>query len=191
MRCELKLPESDQGIDIIARTQAGGYWAVQCKYSSNTHRSLTWNQVSTFAGLAFCVCKNIEFGLIAHTGERYARVLSGAERISFLSNDVWSSLQGFFFAELASRQDRQHPQFVARSPRPHQTRAIAKAREYFSDERTKRGKLIMPCGAGKSLTAFWLAEALNAKPVNRFRSFVGSHSTDALRVVAGVCGQRG
>ena len=28
-----------------------------------------------------------------------------------------------------------------------------------------RGKLIMPCGTGKSLTAFWIAERLEAQTV--------------------------
>ena len=31
--------------------------------------------------------------------------------------------------------------------------------------RQSRGKLIMPCGTGKSLTAFWIAEALKAKTI--------------------------
>ncbi|MCP4890704.1 MAG: DEAD/DEAH box helicase family protein, partial [Planctomycetaceae bacterium] len=28
-----------------------------------------------------------------------------------------------------------------------------------------RGKLIMPCGTGKSLTAYWIAQALESKTI--------------------------
>jgi len=52
-----------------------------------------------------------------------------------------------------------------RSPRRHQERAIAAARKHFVDDKAVRGRLIMPCGTGKSLTAFWIAGALKAKTV--------------------------
>jgi predicted ribosomally synthesized peptide with SipW-like signal peptide len=36
---------------------------------------------------------------------------------------------------------------------------------YFSDTENSRGKLIMPCGTGKSLTSYWIAEVLNARSI--------------------------
>ncbi|NBP59290.1 hypothetical protein EBU71_22590, partial [bacterium] len=51
----------------------------------------------------------------------------------------------------------------ALSPRPHQARAIKDTIEYFKNK--ERGKVIMPCGTGKSLTAFWIANELKAKSV--------------------------
>ena len=101
IRRELQLPNTDQGIDIIARTTTGAFWAVQCKYRGDYEHSLTWREVSTFTGLAFEVCKKFEFGLIAYTGERYAHVLKGASRISLLSNDVWNGLDAEFFHVLS------------------------------------------------------------------------------------------
>ncbi|MEX1049477.1 MAG: hypothetical protein WED15_08115, partial [Akkermansiaceae bacterium] len=33
---KLKLPATDQGIDIIAETHEGEFWAIQCKYRQDT-----------------------------------------------------------------------------------------------------------------------------------------------------------
>jgi predicted helicase len=49
------------------------------------------------------------------------------------------------------------------SPRPHQTKAISETIKYFKSN--ERGKVIMPCGTGKSLTAFWIARKMNAKNI--------------------------
>ena len=50
-----------------------------------------------------------------------------------------------------------------RNPRGHQKKAISKSYEYFTQENNSRGKLIHPCGAGKSLTGFWIFKKLQAK----------------------------
>jgi predicted helicase len=39
VRVALKLPEPDKGIDLIARTKSGEYWAIQCKYRADKKRS--------------------------------------------------------------------------------------------------------------------------------------------------------
>jgi predicted helicase len=53
----------------------------------------------------------------------------------------------------------------SRHPKWHQERAIAAAREHFIRDKASRGRLIMPCGTGKSLIAFWIAEALKARTI--------------------------
>ncbi len=50
-------------------------------------------------------------------------------------------------------------------PYEHQRRAIRNAHEHFVAENESRGRMIMPCGTGKSLTAFWIAEKLDAKRI--------------------------
>ena len=47
-------------------------------------------------------------------------------------------------------------------PRDHQKITIVAAKNHFVTKLSARGKLIMPCASGKSLTAFWIAEDLNA-----------------------------
>lgn len=51
----LKLPSSDQGIDLVAQTKDGEYWAIQSKYRQESDQSITWREISTFTGLAFGV----------------------------------------------------------------------------------------------------------------------------------------
>ena len=52
-----------------------------------------------------------------------------------------------------------------RSPKPHQREAIAAAKTHFIRDGAARGRLLMPCGTGKSLTAYWIAEALEANTI--------------------------
>jgi superfamily II DNA or RNA helicase len=165
VRSALKLPGPDQGIDLIAEIKSGGYWAIQCKYRTDKKRSLNWRELSTFTGLAFSVCNGITHALVAHTGERYTKVLKEAAHVSFLSGDKWSTLEPGFFAELSDHlQSKPHP-LVPVTPRSHQQRAVDSARDYFSQPGNVRGKIIMPCATGKSLTGFWIADALSANTI--------------------------
>ncbi len=165
VRTALNLPGRDQGIDIIAETKTGKYWAIQCKYRGSDFHPLTWREISTFTGLTFGVCTNIEYGLIAYTGGKYTKLLDTAAHIGFLSSDTWAALDEDFFVQVAAALKGVPKKLVVYSPRPHQERAIKNAKNYFSDKKNTRGKLIMPCGAGKSLTGFWLAEELKAKTI--------------------------
>ena len=166
LRKKLHLPASDQGIDLIAETNTGEYWAIQCKYRENTERALTWGgDLSTFAGLAFGLCKNISFGLVCSTTERITSVLKHRERIGFCALDVWQGLDKKFFDRLRKLLGHKPTKLVPLKPRPHQKKAIADARKHFVGKKQKRGKLISPCGSGKSLTAYWIARDLKAKKI--------------------------
>jgi len=156
----LKLPNTDQGIDIIAETLEGEYWAIQCKYHSDATHNVTWREVSTFTGLAFGICKNISFALLCTTGDRYAKILSGQQKIGICAFDVWSDLNQDFFRNISPNSVPK--KLVPHTPRAHQTRAIERAKTYYSHLSNKRGKLIMPCGTGKSLTSFWINDTLNS-----------------------------
>jgi len=48
-------------------------------------------------------------------------------------------------------------------PKPHQVEAIQNAIKYYQEY--DFGKMIQPCGAGKTLTAIWIAKALNCKRI--------------------------
>lgn len=165
LRKKLRLPADDQGIDLIAETNTGEYWAIQCKYREDTARPVPWREISTFTGLAFGVCRGISFGLVCSTTERITRVLREQDRIGFCALDVWQGLDGEFFSRLRHFLGHKPAKLVPLKPRPHQKSAIADAREHFVAKRQKRGKLISPCGSGKSLTAYWIARDLGAKKI--------------------------
>lgn len=158
LRESLNLPSRDMGIDLIAETYGGEYWAIQCKFHGDTRRSLTWKEVSTFTSLAFGVCRNISFGLICTTGEKYVDILKQHEKLGVCSSLEWESLDKLFFDNFQDDTGRKTlPPLI---PRPHQQIAIDKSKTYFNYN--ERGKLTMPCGTGKSLTSFWINQSLDS-----------------------------
>ena len=88
----LNLPKQDQGIDLICETFSGEYWAAQAKYHEDETTSQTWKSLSTFTGLAFGVCKNISFGLVCTTSERFTKTLKNQDNIGFCTGEVWRAL---------------------------------------------------------------------------------------------------
>jgi superfamily II DNA or RNA helicase len=161
----LKLPATDQGIDLVAETHEGNFWAIQCKYRQETDHSLTWREISTFTGLAFGVCRGFDFGIICSTTERITHVLKDQERIGFCALDVWQELDAGFLKRLRAHLSHKTEILKPAKPRPHQKAAVKDGHRHFVIEKAKRGKLIMPCGSGKSLTAYWIAGKLNARRI--------------------------
>jgi len=167
LRRKLNLPDTDEGIDLIAETYDKEYWAIQSKYRSNPQDTLTIKgDLATFANLAFNNCKHIVHGLVLTTSDKpplKTKLLKGVgfETLeSFVSLDD-NDYEGWKLITAKATGKTVIPK--ALSPRPHQTEAIKKTIEYFKTK--ERGKMIMPCGTGKSLTAFWIARQLNAKSI--------------------------
>lgn len=165
IRKKLHLPDSDQGIDLIAKTKDGEFWAIQCKFRTDSTRPIPWREISTFTGLAFGVCKGISFGLICSTTERITKVVGKQDHIGFCALDVWQGLDAEFFDRLRSLVEHKTPKLKPLSPRPHQVAAVRDARKHYVTGKKKRGKLIMPCGTGKSLTAYWIAKELGSRRI--------------------------
>ena len=165
IRKKLHLPDSDQGIDLIAKTKEGEFWAIQCKYRAESSRPIPWREISTFTGLAFGVCKGISFGLICSTTERITKVVGKQDRIGFCALDVWQGLDAEFFDRLRALVEHKTAKIKPLSPRPHQVTAVRDARKHYVTGKKKRGKLIMPCGTGKSLTSYWIAKELGSRRI--------------------------
>jgi len=162
---KLKLPSTDQGIDIVAETNDGEFWGIQCKYRQQTDQRLIWREISTFTGLAFGVCRGITFGIICSTTERITHVLKDQEKIGFCALDVWQGLDAEFFTRLRAHLAHKPEKLKPLRPRPHQKAAVKDGVQHFVTDKAERGKLIMPCGSGKSLTAYWLARSLDARRI--------------------------
>ena len=167
LRRKLNLPSTDEGIDLIAETFDGKYWAIQSKYRSDPKDTLTVKgDLATFANLAFNNCKNISLGLVMTTADKpplKTKLLKGVSFVtleSFLELDD-NNLERWNLIKAKTEGKAIIPK--ALSPRPHQVKAINKTIEYFKTK--ERGKVIMPCGTGKSLTAFWIANELKARSV--------------------------
>jgi superfamily II DNA or RNA helicase len=165
VRHKLKLPATDKGIDLVAETHKGEFWAIQCKYRQNTDQQLTHTDISTFTSLTFQACKGFSFALVCSTTERVTSLYRGEERIGFCALDTWQELDTEFFDQLRAKLTNKPAVLKPCSPRPHQENAVRDGLEHFSKGKAARGKLIMPCGTGKSLTAWFLAQALGSKRI--------------------------
>jgi superfamily II DNA or RNA helicase len=166
LRARLHLPNRDKGIDLIAETHTGEFWAIQAKYRADTSGSLTFDDLATFSSRTFHLCAGaFTYALVCTTTARISGDFKHVSNIGALTTETWAALPAAFFESLAAPASTPPPPLVPRPPRPHQTQAIERAVAYFAEPGQTRGKLIHPCGAGKSLTAYWVARDLDARRV--------------------------
>jgi len=164
--CRADLGGMDTGIDLVALTADGEYWAVQCKCvqeSAVTDKPAVDSFLAT-SGRSFRDRSGIErrfaHRLWISTSNRWGanaeETLKGQSpevgRISLhdlMTAPVdWEKLESGVFGD-AARTAR-------KTVRPHQQEAVDKAHEHF--KAADRGKLIMACGTGKTFTALRIAE---------------------------------
>lgn len=159
----LGLPSHDLGIDLIAK-YGKEYHAIQCKYHSNKNQSVTFKEVSTFISLLEGNSK-LSQGYICSssivTSKNFKKIKT--KPINLLMSDTWLSLGENFFNQAKKIISGIKVSFKPFEPRKHQKKALEKAVLYFNTEDKSRGKLIFPCGSGKSLTGFWLTQKLKSK----------------------------
>ena len=166
---KLNLPDQDEGIDLIAETKEGHFWAIQAKYRSDPNETLTLGgkgSLATFSNLAFRYCKNITHGLVCTTVNKPPKKIKLIKQVGFETLESFLSLDDNNCEEwnlLVARSVGKIIKPQKLEPRPHQIEAIKKTFDYFKSN--DRGKVIMPCGTGKSLAAFWIANEMKAKNI--------------------------
>ena len=163
LRAKLNLPNVDEGIDLIAEAYNGSYCSIQCKFKG-ANESPTRKDIATFLDLSRNHCKNITEQILVHTGT------NGIKKTALLPDsftqiglDFWSQLTEEDWLAIQLLVKGKKVPSVKRNPRPHQQEAIAASKQYFLNDKNNRGKLIMPCGTGKSLTAYWITQTLASK----------------------------
>jgi predicted helicase len=161
----LRLPDTDEGIDIVAETHYGEFHSGQAKFRSNPLQALTMTEIVTFTNLSFVHCRGIKHGLIAHTCGFPINKRELLGNVAEIGLDVWEDLSAEDWAAIQARIENREAAFAARRPRPHQQVALNKAANHFLENGATRGRLIMPCGTGKSLAAFFIAEQLNPRTI--------------------------
>ena len=68
VRKRLNLPDADEGIDLVAQTKDGEFWAIQCKYRSDERRTLSRRELSTFTDLCLWGLQKHLPGAYLHDG---------------------------------------------------------------------------------------------------------------------------
>ncbi len=148
----------DSGIDLVARTRTGELWAIQAK-ADHPDRAIPKREIDSF--LSESNRPQFAYRLLMATtddiGTTARRTLHGQEK------PVGLVLRGHFLTEAVQwpKQIRGTGARLLRwEPRPHQRTAIDAVVKGFHDH--DRGRLIMACGTGKTLTALWMAERLQS-----------------------------
>lgn len=171
--CHDQFGGKDTGIDLVAKTYEGEYWAIQCKcYAADSYidKPAVDSFLSTSGRSFVADGKTISFkqrlwisttnkwnSLAEETIKNQNPPVARLNLIDLESDEVdWEHLELGMFGEAF----RPEPFEV----QPHQQKAIDKTHEYFKiDEITRkplheRGKLIMACGTGKTFTSLKIAE---------------------------------
>ena len=162
---------TDTGIDLVAKTELGDYWAIQCKcYAENTiidkpavdsflaTSSRTFTNEVTFQTARFS--NRIWISTTNHWGTNAEGAIRNQEppvtRIGMADLDSspvdWQKLMDGLTGNSALVEGKK--------PREHQLNAISKAYVHYMADGNERGKLIMACGTGKTYTSLLIAEQL-------------------------------
>ncbi|MGN8425554.1 type ISP restriction/modification enzyme [Helicobacter pylori] len=168
---ELRGKERDKGIDIVITTSNKEHIAVQCKFHQN---SISYNDISPFLTQLLSGVGEVKFkkGIIISTSNLTSEALKAIEQIrsTGMGIDIDEiTEEDFIYSRIdwekfdPTKTEDEIPLCDKKRPRPHQTEAIEKTKEYFSDPKNTRGKLIMACGTGKTYTSLKIMEALDPK----------------------------
>jgi len=159
----LKIHRQDLGIDLIAKN-GDEYHAIQCKFHTDTDSSVSYPEVATFIAL-FEGNKKFTQGYICSSANITSRNLDKitTKPITKILADTWQNLDKDFFDKARKLLNREAYSPIAYKPREHQIKALKQAVKHFIKEDNTRGKLIFPCGSGKSLTGYWITQELKSK----------------------------
>jgi len=153
----------DIGIDIVAKTDTGEYWAVQCKcYDADARIYL--DDVAKFVALSNGVFKD-DTG--KKTFEHKLWIDTTKNGFDLEAQNLVDKQpikpQRLGYYDLASEsidwekiEKGKALKYETYKPREHQQEAISKAHNHF--KANDRGKLIMACGTGKTFTSLKIAE---------------------------------
>lgn len=156
----------DTGIDLVAQTVEGDFWAIQCKcyaetasidkpavdsfLATSSKRFVNDQLQTTSFALRLWISTTNKWGGEAENAIRHQEPPVRRISLADLENAPvdWAALEQGVSGAQARRERKQ--------PRPHQQAAITAFHEHF--QTGDRGKLIMACGTGKTFTSLKIAE---------------------------------
>ena len=169
--CRKDFGGGDTGIDLVAKTELGDYWAIQCKfYAEDTvidkpavdsflaTSSRTFKDNETLRTTSFA--QRMWISTTHHWGSNAEEAIknqnppvSRVTMVDLVTSPVnWKKLYDGLKGKKAL--------IKGKKPFPHQLEAISKANTHYIEKGNERGKLIMACGTGKTYTSLLIAETL-------------------------------
>jgi len=159
---KLKLPSVDHGIDLLLQDYNNDFHAVQCKFTNDELKKLSWSgdKIANVFGLA-TLCQKI---IVFSNASDVTGVAQNFDKYSQSVYDTLINIKPDIFKNILLLALGQQPKEIKKhDPMDHQLEAIEKVVKYFEDN--DRGQLILPCGAGKTLTALWIKEKLKYETI--------------------------
>lgn len=160
LKQKLNLPTVEHGIDLLIVDRDEKVIAVQCKFKNDETVKLNWNadKLGNFFGFA----RNADLHCVFSNSSDITQVAQNlTDNFKFFS---YSHLQNISAATFEKMRNALigSPIKESKKPTPHdyQQDAIDAVVNHFKDN--ERGQLILPCGAGKTLTSLWIKEKLQA-----------------------------
>ena len=160
---DLKKPEI--GVDLLAESNDGTYWAIQCKYKQDIRENISYGDLRSFFSITERpqTRSKLSLRLISCSTLDISKQIFNAnhDNLGLISYSEFSQIEEEEFEKYKKILNNQKIILEKYNPKPHQKNALNKCLDYFLSN--SRGKLIHPCGAGKSLTGYWLFRYLNVK----------------------------
>jgi len=203
--CRKDFGGKDTGIDLVARTDSGQYWAIQCKCYSESAvidkpavdsflatSSRQFLDVDTLQTTSFA--QRLWISTTNHWGTNAEEAIQNQNppfnRVGLVDLQT-SPVDWQLLLDGLKGKDAMLP---GKQPREHQLRAMSAAHTYFQDH--DRGKLIMACGTGKTYTALKIAEQMLpdrglvlflVPSISLLGQTLNAWCADAAKPIKGVC----
>ena len=163
IRRKLTLAKKDYGIDLVLQDRKNLLSAVQCKFKTDESSSLGWTKDRLSSWLSE---SDEADGLILFTNaskiDKQVEEKAKKKDFRLYTAGNLTELSKETIHEIIKRARGLKPKKIIRAkPRYYQKAAIKNVLKGF--EKHDRGQLILPCGAGKTLTSLWIKERLNTK----------------------------
>mgnify|MGYP002856588043 FL=1 len=155
----LNINHIDHGIDLVLKDKNNSYIAVQCKFKNDENSKLGWSKdkLGNLFGFASSIDKLIIF---SNASEIDDVSKTRTDNLCFLSIKDLLELDADFFNNIREYlQNNTRISYKKVKPFAYQTKIINTVSTYFSAH--DRGKLILPCGTGKTLISLWIKESLD------------------------------
>ena len=158
---KLNIEKQDHGCDLVVEVKKGVYAAIQCKFTNDQEiKRLSWTGSNLSSFLAASTKADVRIIFTNASGVAPAVIKKAQEskvysQYCFMHLNELSEkeLQSIYRSILGKKVKAKY--FI---PRLHQKAAVNKVVSCFKNE--SKGKLILPCGAGKTLTALWIKEKI-------------------------------
>lgn len=163
IRRKLTLAKKDYGIDLVLQDCNNRLFAVQCKFKTDESSSLGWtkDRLSSWLSEADEADGLILFTNASKIDKQVAEKAKKKDFRLYTAGNLTELSKETIHEIIKCVRGLKPKKKVIAKPRYYQTAAIKNVLKGF--KKYDRGQLILPCGAGKTLTSLWIKERLNTK----------------------------